>query len=253
MTLRLAHICRHPIKSVGFEQIGQAELTMGHALPMDREWAIAHEAAKFGARLTEWAPKMNFLRGVAGPELMAISAATDVAKRSVTLTHPAAGSLSVCPDDPADAARLIGWLRPLWPEGRPGPAFVATVPGQAMTDWPDPFISVLNLASNRALAERLGQDLSIHRWRGNLWLDGLDPFGEFGLVGRTLRIGDAELTVRQAITRCKATTVNPVTGREDADTLGGLEAGWGHEDFGVYATVTRSGAISIGDPVVVLQ
>ena len=32
-------------------------------------------------------------------------------------------------------------------------------------------------------------------------------------------------------------TVDPATGVSDADTLGGLEAGWGHQDFGVYAEV----------------
>ena len=67
--IRLAHIVRHPIKSVGFEELAGASLTKGRALPFDREWAVTHEAAKFD-RLTEWHPKMNFLRGVAGPELI---------------------------------------------------------------------------------------------------------------------------------------------------------------------------------------
>lgn len=246
---RLARICRHPIKSIGFEEIGQVRLAPGRTLPFDREWAVAHQAAQFRDVLQEWAPKMNFLRGVAGPELMAISARTDEGARRITLTHPRAGSLSVCPDEAPDAARLLDWLRPLWPEGRPAPAFVAHLPGQAMTDVPEPFLSVLNLASNRALSDRMGQELSIHRWRGNLWLDGLEPFAEFGLIGGNLRIGGAELKVVQVITRCKATCVNPATGREDADTLGALLAGWGHQDFGVYATVVRPGTITRGDPV----
>jgi uncharacterized protein YcbX len=253
MTLRLAHICRHPIKSAGFETLESVALSPGRALPLDREWAIAHDAAGFGRALDAWAPKRNFLRGVAGPELMAIACETDAAARRVSLHHPRAGRLDVAPDDPADAARLIDWITPLWPEGRPAPAFVATLPGQALTDWPDPFVSILNLASNRALGERLGQDLSIHRWRGNLWLDGLPPFGEFDLVGRTLRIGTAELSVRQAITRCKATSVNPATGVTDADTLGALRQGWGHEDFGVYAVVTAGGTIAVGQPAVLVH
>ena len=251
MTARLALICRHPVKSIGYEEIAGATLTEGRALPFDREWAVAHEAAKFGANLTEWAPKPNFLRGVTGHRLMAIRAASETAARRVTLSHPDCAPITVSPDDAHDAESLIGWLRPLWPADRPAPAFVARVPGQAMTDWPDPFISILSLASLRALGDRMGQDISAHRFRGNLWLDDLPPFAEFGMIGKTLRIGGAELVIRQRITRCKATTVNPDTGLSDADTLGALRTAWGHQDFGVYAVVTRSGDISVGDEVTI--
>ncbi|MEF3048438.1 MOSC domain-containing protein [Pseudotabrizicola sp. L79] len=247
--IRLAHIVRHPIKSVGFEELAGASLTKGRALPFDREWAVTHEAAKFD-RLTEWHPKMNFLRGVAGPELMAISAQLDSATRRVTLRHPFAGALTVAPDEEGPA--LVDWLRPLWPAERPAPARVDHLPGQAMTDWPDPFVSVLGLASNRALGQVMGQDLSIHRWRGNLWLDGLAAWAEFDLIGRHLQIGDAVLEVRQRITRCKATTVNPETGRSDADTLAALQQHFGHEDFGTYAVVVQSGAVALGDEVTVI-
>lgn len=247
--ITLAHIVRHPIKSVGFEELNGASLTEGRALPFDREWAVSHMAAKFD-RLTDWQPKMNFLRGVAGAELMAISARTDEAARSVTLSHPTAGSLTVAPD--SQGQMLIDWLRPLWPEGRPAPRGVEHLPGQAMTDWLDPFIAVLGMASNRVLGAHLGQDLSIHRWRGNLWLDGLAPWQEFDLIGRQLAIGGAVLEIRQRITRCKATTVNPETGVADADTLGALARLCGHEDFGTYAVVLQSGDIRLGDEVRVL-
>ena len=60
----------------------------------------------------------------------------------------------------------------------------------------------------------------MERFRGNVWLDGLEPWAEFDLVGRDIRVGAATLRVRERITRCKATTVNPETGRIDADTLG---------------------------------
>ncbi|MFN7225280.1 MAG: MOSC domain-containing protein [Paracoccaceae bacterium] len=247
--IRLAHICRHPVKSIGFEELASAPLTQGRALPFDREWAVAHDAAKFDV-LVSWAPKMNFLRGVAGPNLMAIKAKLDEAARQVTLSHPTAGSITLCPD--TDSTVLMDWLRPLWPQDRPAPVRVVHLPGQAMTDWPDPFVAVLNAASNADLGHRMGVDLSIHRWRGNLWLDGLDAWDEWGLVGKTIRIGGSELRIEQRITRCKATTVNPDTGISDADTLGALQTFFGHQDFGTYAVVTKSGPIAIGDSVEVL-
>lgn len=247
--IRLAQICRHPIKSIGFEELASASLTQGRALPFDREWAVAHDAAKFD-RLVEWVPKMNFLRGVAGPALMAIRAQLDESTRRVTLSHPEAGTISLAPD--TEGVALVDWLRPLWPKDRPAPLRVDHLPGQALTDWHDPFLAVLNLASNVDLGRRIGQDLSVHRWRGNLWLDGLAPWAEWDLVGRTLRIGGAELRVQQRITRCQATTVNPESGRSDADTLGALNRVFDHQDFGTYAIVTKSGPIALGDPVEVI-
>lgn len=247
--IRLAHICRHPIKSVGFEELAEVYLSQGHTLPFDREWGVLHEAAK-NLPLTEWAPKMNFLRGVAGHQLMAIRATVDEGARRVILSHPTAGKIALAPDTEGDA--LVDWLRPLWPTDRPAPAAVAHVPGTALTDVPETYVSILNLDSNADLASRMGADLSIHRWRGNLWVQGMEPWAESGLIGRQLRIGGAVLEVRAHITRCKATTVNPDTGVADADTLGALNAAFGHQDFGVYAMVIESGQLALDDRVSVL-
>ncbi len=242
----LAHIVRHPIKSIGHEELAGTTLTPACPLPGDRAWAVAHAAATLG---DGWAPKMNFLRGVSGPELMAIRAETGADGR-LTLHHPRAGRLDL---DPAtDGARLVDWLTPLWPEGRPAPARLVRAPKTGMGDVPQPWLAVLSMVSLRVLGRRMGQDLSIHRFRGNLWLDGLAPWEEFDLPGRRLRVGGTVLQVHERITRCKATTANPATGRFDADTLGALEDGWGHTDFGVYAEVLEGGAIARGDPVEVL-
>lgn len=241
----LAGIVRHPVKSVGFEELEAVTLAAGRPLPGDRAWAVAHAAAALPAD-GGWAPKMNFLRGVAGPELMAIRAATLPGGR-LALTHPRAGTLELDPATEGD--RLVAWLAPLWPEGRPAPARLVAAPPTGMGDTPEPFVAVLSLASLRALGQRLGQTLSAHRFRGNLWLEGLAPWEEFDLIGRRLRIGGAVLALRERITRCKATTANPETGRLDADTLGALEAAYGHTDFGVYAEVVEGGPIRLGDPV----
>lgn len=249
MTARLAHIVRHPVKSLGYEELSEVALVPGAALPFDRHWAVAHAGAKFGATPDAWAPKMNFVRGWASPDLMAVTCGFDPDSGTLALAHPRRDPVSLRPGTPDGDAALIAWLRPLWPETRPDPTGVVHVPGQAMTDWPDPFVAILNHASNRALGQRLGRDLSIHRWRGNLWLDGLAPWEEFDLIGREIAIGDTRLRIEQRITRCRATCANPETGRLDADTLGALEEGYGHQDFGVYATVTQAGTIRPGDGV----
>ena len=249
--LRLAHICRHPIKSAGFEEVARIALTPGRTLPFDRAWAVAHEAAGFGDQPAGWEPKLKFLRGWAEGALMAIRARFDDATQTITLTHPMRPALTARLPDEGRA--VVDWLRPLWPERRPAPAALVTrADGGALTDVPDPWISILSLTSNRILGQRLGQELSIHRWRANLWIEGLAPWEEFDLVGSDIAIGEARLKVVERITRCRATCANPETGRLDADTLGALEDGYGHQDFGVYAQVTQPGEIARGDAVRVL-
>ncbi len=246
----LAHIVRHPIKSVGYEDLQNAPLSEGRVLPFDRHWAVAHEAAAFDGQPTEWLAKRNFVRGAAGHPLMAVRARLDEASETVTLSHPDADDITLHPAK--DGAALIEWLRPFWPGNRPAAAQVVSLKDQALTDVPEPYVAVLNLASLHDLGQRMGRDLSIHRFRGNLWVDGWAPFEEFDLIGKTIRIGAAELQVEKRITRCQATTVNPETGRSDADTLAALEAAYGHRDLGVYARVVKSGMVAVNDKVEIL-
>nr|WP_224826222.1 MOSC domain-containing protein [Cognatishimia sp. MH4019] len=244
----LAQIWRHPIKSHGAEALEAVQLIAGQTMPWDRRWAVAHEAAKADA--SAWSPCANFSRGAKAPALMAISAKTDETTGRITLRHPELGELTIDPETEAEA--LIAWAGPLVPTDRAQSARVVRVPDRGMTDTDFPSISLNSTSSLRALSQKVGADLDPRRFRGNLWLDGLGPWEEFEWIGKTLRIGEAELRVIERIGRCLATTANPKTGARDADTLGALEDGWGHTDFGVYAEVTQSGVIRRDDPVELL-
>jgi hypothetical protein len=251
MRAHVSHLWRHPIKGHGVEPVTRTELATGSTMPWDRVWAIAHDAAKVPpGTTTDWVPCVNFSRGAKSPELMAIRAAVDEADGTVTLRHPDAGAITVDPDRAEDAARLIAWVTPLANPERSPPAFVVRARERGMTDSDYASVSVLNHASLRALSDRVGQPLAMERFRGNIWLEGLAPWQEFELVGTDLQVGGARLRVRERITRCVATQANPDTGRIDADTLGELEAGWGHTDFGVYAEVVEGGPVAVGDTVV---
>ncbi|PWE32733.1 molybdenum cofactor biosysynthesis protein [Maritimibacter sp. 55A14] len=249
MTGRVAHIWRHPIKSHGREALDEVTLEAGRTMPWDRTWAVIHDAARYDTETPQWAPSAQFSRCAKTASLQAITARLDEAARRVTLAHPDRPDLTIAPDDPADNARFIDWVTPLCDPQRALPARIVQAPGRGMTDTDFPSISLINLASHRALSQRLGREISPLRWRGNLILDGLGPWEEFEWIGRTLRIGTAELTVRERTVRCLATTASTRTGKRDADTLGTLEAGWGHRDFGVYAEVTAPGRIATGDTV----
>ena len=243
MTGRLAYIYRHPIKGHGREALASVRLSAGACMAWDRHWAVAHEAAKL---VSGWNRCVNFARGAKAPALMAITSTLEETSATVTLHHPERGTLRFRPDDPADLPRFLEWVTPLNPPDRAQPVAIVTA-GRGMTDTELPALSILSTASLADLSARMGVALSQDRWRGNLWLDGAAAWAEFDWIGRDIRIGGAVLQIKERITRCNATKVDPTTGIPNADTLAALESAFGHQDFGVYAVVTQSGPIAVGD------
>jgi uncharacterized protein YcbX len=243
VTATLAQIWRHPVKGIGTEALDRVRVAEDRPLPFDRAWAVLEEGGEISPG---WRPCRNFLRGAKGPSLMAVQARMvgDV----VHLSHPDRPDLTLHLVE-GSASEFFEWLAPIYPASRRPPVALVRAPEQGMTDAPFASISVLNLASLRALSQRAGHDLDPRRFRGNIWLDGLAPWEEFDLVGKRLSVGGATLEVVEPITRCRATEANPETGKRDVPTLQALEAGWGHTDFGVYARVLRGGDLAVDDPV----
>lgn len=246
MTWKLDQIWRYPIKGVGAERLRAIDLSPGLPLPLDRAWAVLEEG---GDTSDGWRSCRNFLRGAKGPSLMAVTCDVDGPEGGevVHLSHPDQPDISVTPG--TDPAAFFDWLATIYPDTRPKAAALVKAPAEGMSDAPFASVSILNAASLRALSQKLDQPLDERRFRGNLWVEGLAPWEEFDLVGKTLRIGEALLEVMEPITRCRATEANPATGHRDAETLRGLRDGWGHQDFGVYAMVRQAGKIKAGDAV----
>lgn len=250
MNPHVSAIWRHPIKSHGREELARTLLSEGRCIPWDRRWAVAHEMTTFDAENPQWVPCTNFSRGSKAPKLMAVNARVDLRRQVVTLSHPELPDLTLDPDE--DPSALIQWVMPISPTNRALPMTVVRVDKTAMTDTDYPSISLINLASHAALEKQIGQSISPKRWRANLFLDGLEPWEERTWIGKKIRVGRAELEIREHITRCLATTASTRTGVRDADTLGGLETAWGHKQFGMYGVVTKTGDLRQGDDIEVL-
>ncbi len=251
----MAHVAalwRHPIKSHGREALADVTLTKGQTLPWDRHWAVMHEGARVDPENPAWAICKNFMIGTGTPGLAGIWAELDEATQTVTLTHADLGTHIFQPDNPDDWAGFMMWVLPLCPADQRQPKGIYTVAGRGLTDTSEPTVSIMNTSSHAAVADRLGQPLEQERWRGNIWLDGLEAWNELSWIGKTICIGEAELSVIEPIQRCMHTTANPHTGRRDADTLGALRDGWGHQDFGVYAVVTKTGKLALNDTAEVI-
>ncbi|MFZ5962617.1 MOSC domain-containing protein [Thalassococcus sp. BH17M4-6] len=244
MTARVTEIWRHPIKSHGREALERVTLSAGQTLPWDRVWAVAHE--KSDADGSVWVPCQNFSRVSKVAALMQITAQLDEDAETITLRHPDRPDLTIAPD--RDEAAFLEWVKPLMPENRAQSARLIRARQHGMVDSDFASVTLCNMSSHRAVEQKLGRALSIHRWRGNIWMDGLAPWEEFDWLDREVQIGSAIFKVRERTDRCLATTTNPDTGQRDADTLSVLDT-WGHRDFSVRAEVVRAGDVATGDTV----
>lgn len=244
----VAEIWRHPIKSHGREQIASVALTAGQCLPWDRHWAVTHQDSKFDD--AKWAHCRNFMIGARTPGLAGIWAKFDDSAGQITLRHQDLGEITFDPD--TDNAAFLAWVTPLCDPDRALPKAIVKAQDRGMTDTDFPSVSLMNRASHQSVENALGHALEPERWRANIWIEGTPAWAELGWMGKTLRIGTAELTVQEPCVRCMLTATNPVTGLRDVDTLGVLQSTFGHKHFGVYAVVTKSGSLSCGDPCEVI-
>ena len=92
----------------------------------------------------------------------------------------------------------------------------------------------------------LGEDH--RRFRPNLVISGVDGLSERDWIGSRLRIGSAELLVREHCDRCKTTTIDPDTFEITPAILARI-----NEEFdtfmGIYCEVAVPGEIAVSDTV----
>ena len=248
MTGWIVNIWRYPIKAHGREPLEHVELIEKQTMPWDRAWAVPRVGSS--ADGAEWVSCGNFSRAAKNPALQAIETRLDEGTGELTLIHPDRPTLAFNPD--RDQEAFVSWVTGLGPDTAPRPARLVKCRDRGMTDTAFASISLLNAASHRAVAQKLGRDIQTERWRGNYLIDGLAPWEEFEWVGKRLRLGGAVLKVIERIGRCQATSVDTNTGKRDTDMLNVLSDGWGHTDFGVYAEVETGGDTKLGDGVELL-
>jgi uncharacterized protein YcbX len=113
---------------------------------------------------------------------------------------------------------------------------------------------------SRGSLERLSVEAGVpsvdaRRFRMLIEVEGVEPHAEDAWIGRTVRIGEAQVAVGGNVGRCAFTTRDPETGRADLKTLHLLRQ-YRHEvstteplPFGVYGSVVEPGVVRVGDRV----
>ena len=113
-------------------------------------------------------------------------------------------------------------------------------------------VSIFSLSALAALSEETGMKIDKRRFRANFyveWENQDDPYYEFSLVGKSLKIGDKlEVRVIERDPRCKMITLDPDTSDESPKLLQHVSRRHGG-DAGVFAAVLSEGRVKKGDPI----
>jgi uncharacterized protein YcbX len=246
MTAALAAIRRYPVKGLAGQDLPFADLEPGRGLAQDRRWAIAHAAGEFDPAAPGWLPKRHFVQLLTEERLALLGIDYGDAPPVLQLLREgrrvARGDLS----QPIGRELINQFLAAFLKDGRGTPKIVEA-PGVAFTDTPDPFVSIINLATVRDIERVARAPVDPARFRGNLMIDGVPAWAEFGWIGRTVSIGDAALEVAERIGRCAATNVDPMTAERNLNIPKLLIQGFGHADCGIYLRVRQAGRIAAGD------
>jgi uncharacterized protein YcbX len=254
MAAAIAAIYRYPVKGLSPEALERVALTPGACLPQDRRFAIALGTTSFDPDHPDWLPKTCFVMLMRDERLAALRTRFDAATGRLAIARDGRVLLEAPIGEPEGGCRVAAFIESFLAGEVTGPLRVVAAPGHAFADarrkpnaTTDQYVSLINLASIRALEGAIGAAVDPLRFRANLYFDGPPAWHELDWLGREISAGGARLRGVAAITRCAATQVNPETAERDLDIVGALERGFEHNLMGIYAEVAEGGDVAVGD------
>ncbi len=248
--MKISSLYRYPVKGLSGEPLQSVVLTADAYFPFDRMFAIENGTSGFDENAPQHQPKIKFLMLMRNERLAKLSTKFDQNTDVLTISRDgrqvSRGDIST----PAGRSIIEQFFAAFCKEDLRGPPKLLAAPeGFRFTDSRKGFVSLINLDSVRDLARVIGQDIDPLRFRGNIMLEGLDPWAENDLVGTTIQLGAVKLEILKRIERCAATNVNLRTATRDLNIPKTLLTAFGHTDCGVYARVTDGGEIKLNDDV----
>lgn len=267
--MKVDSIWRYPVKSCGGNELESAAMD-SYGLTGDRHFGIATAAGKLLTQKT--VAKLNLMKASLTEDHLHLSFpgmpdfAMSLAEAGSPITMDVYGPV------PAESVggEVSKWLssaldRPLilarstLPFERPMPAFAAHLFLDLQYRFAD--ASPLHLISQSSLddlSRRIGEEMSISRFRPNIVVDGGEPYDED--CWTEIRIGEIKLEMMDLTERCGVPLVKPYTSKRGIEPLRTLRAYRTRPEhltngivFGTFLKPVTSGTIRRGDRVEILR
>ena len=108
-------------------------------------------------------------------------------------------------------------------------------------------ISLVNIRSIEDFKNKTNEEIEIQRFRGNIYVDGIEAWEERNWIGKIIKINNISFKVEKNIPRCVAINLKPNSDDNSLNLLQSLKKTFNHFDMGIYLTALDSGKINTGD------
>ena len=112
-------------------------------------------------------------------------------------------------------------------------------------------ISLINIKSIEDFQNKTNQKIEAQRFRGNIYVNGIDAWEERKWIGKIIKINNISFKVEKNIPRCVAINLKPNTDDNSLNLLKSLKKTFNHFDMGIYLTALDDGRVCINDKIIV--
>ena len=259
MSISISSINYCPVKSISFQSIKSCEILKNIGIVGDRIFAFSkgldlNQAQLFEKKLEERRGKWNKILTLKNsPSLNKYNFLFDNDK--LTLTQNNNEIITINIDETGEYELLSNKIlelesslqKPIYlMKNKDIPFFDTSISNKTILNHS---ISLINTKSVEDFQNKTNQEIETQRFRGNIFVDGVDAWEERNWIGKIIKINDISFKVEKNIPRCVAINLKPNTDDNSLNLLQSLKKTYNHFDMGVYLTALDDGPINIGDNI----
>ena len=255
MNCTIKSINYSPVKSLSFESINSCNVKKNFGVLNDRIFAFSRSIDFEKAKLIEKNPNKrklnNFLTLKNSPVLNKYNFIYK--KNKLTMLLEDKELISINSDNPENFSLISEKLLELesslekpifFLKNNDFPFYDTTNSNNVLNS-----ISLININSIKDLENKINKKLEIQRFRGNFYVQGIEPFEERNWINKVIKINNISFKVQSHIPRCVAINLKPKTDDNSLNLLQSLKKSFNHFDMGIYLIALEDGKINVGDKI----
>ena len=263
MSATITSINYCPVKSVSFQSVGECKIKKNIGITGDRIFAFTNELDLDQARLIEKNPedrkgKWNKILTLKNsPVLNKYNFLYEKEKLTLTINEKKILTINV---NEINERQLLSdkiielessLKKPLFlMKNEEFPFFDTTISNKV--NFVNS-VSLLNINSINDFQNKIGTEIEIPRFRGNICIDGIKAWEEREWIGKIIKINNVSFKVEKNIPRCVAINLKPKTDDNSLNLLQSLKKTYNHFDMGIYLNTLEDGKINVGDKIQLSQ
>ena len=97
--------------------------------------------------------------------------------------------------------------------------------------------------------KKIDKKIETSIFRGNICIDGIDPWKEQEWIGKIIKINGVSFKVEKNIPRCVAINLKPQSDDNSFNLLQLLKKTYNNFDMGIYLTALDDGKVEVGNKI----